>query len=334
MGGIFISYRRGDTSPYAGRLSDTLVNRFGPDSIFRDIDGIAPGERFPQVIEQAVGSCDALLALIGRRWLTVKDENRKRRLDDSQDYVRQEIRAALRRDDVLVIPVLIEGATMPDAEDLPDDLAPLAERNAVRISDAAWKDEVVHLIRALERVVKDPAAEAPAPPVPQPQPTPPPPPQPQPQPRPIQPAAGPTTGPWVHRPTAPESGPRRSPALPIAAGLAVLIIAVLGFFLVRAFANFFDEVPKPDFGDTSISLSRSSGPPGTRLTVGGSGFDAGETVRIRLHTTEVAKVQAGADGSITDVPVVIPDLGFKQQFHIVASGDRSIRFAREPFTIT
>ncbi|MFN2503803.1 MAG: toll/interleukin-1 receptor domain-containing protein [Acidimicrobiales bacterium] len=155
MGGIFISYRRGDTSPYAGRLSDTLTNRFGPDSIFRDIDGIAPGERFPKVIERAVGSCDAMLALIGRRWLTVKDESRKRRLDDPKDYVRQEISAALRRDDVLVIPVLIEGATMPDAADLPEDLAPLAERNAVRISDGGWKDEVVHLIRALEKVVKD-----------------------------------------------------------------------------------------------------------------------------------------------------------------------------------
>ncbi|MCA1691397.1 MAG: toll/interleukin-1 receptor domain-containing protein, partial [Actinobacteria bacterium] len=155
MGGIFISYRRGDTSPYAGRLSDTLTSRFGPDSIFRDIDGIAPGERFPKVIERAVGSCDAMLALIGRRWLTVKDESRKRRLDDPKDYVRQEISAALRRDDVLVIPVLIEGATMPDAADLPEDLAPLAERNAVRISDGGWKDEVVHLIRALEKVVKD-----------------------------------------------------------------------------------------------------------------------------------------------------------------------------------
>lgn len=80
MGGVFISYRREDSGPYAGRLRDALSNHFGPSQVFRDIDRIRPGERFPRVIEQAVASCDALLAVIGPTWLSVEDENGRRRL--------------------------------------------------------------------------------------------------------------------------------------------------------------------------------------------------------------------------------------------------------------
>ena len=154
MGAIFISYRRQDSGPYAGRLRDALSNHFGADQVFRDIDRINPGERFPEVIERAVGSCDALLAVIGPRWLSIKDKNRRRRLDDAEDYVRREIAAALRRDDVLVIPVLIGSVPMPDREDLPEELAALAEHNALRISDEGWDDQVARLIRALEPVMQ------------------------------------------------------------------------------------------------------------------------------------------------------------------------------------
>ena len=88
MGGIFISYRREDSGPYAGRLRDTLSQHFGAEQVFRDIDTINPGERFPRVIEQEVGSCQALLAVIGSTWLSIKDDAGQRRLDDHEDYVR------------------------------------------------------------------------------------------------------------------------------------------------------------------------------------------------------------------------------------------------------
>ncbi len=153
MGGVFISYRRDDTAPYAGRLRDSLSAVFGKDQIFRDVDRLAPGERFPTVIEDAVGSCDAFIALIGSAWLTAEDEDGRRRLDDPRDYVRQEIATALRRDDVLVIPVLVEGAPMPDPDDLPEDLAPLAERNALVMSDIRWDDDMVRLVDALQKVM-------------------------------------------------------------------------------------------------------------------------------------------------------------------------------------
>ena len=107
MGGIFISYRREDSGPYAGRLRDALSHHFGAEQVFRDIDRINPGERFPRVIEQEVGSCQALLALIGSTWLSIKDDAGQRRLDNPEDYVRLEIAAALGRADVLVIPVLV-----------------------------------------------------------------------------------------------------------------------------------------------------------------------------------------------------------------------------------
>ena len=156
MGGVFISYRRDDTAPYAGRLRDRLIAVFGNDQIFRDVDRVAPGERFPAVIEGAVGSCDAFIALIGKRWLAAEGENRGRRLDDPRDYVRQEVAAALRRDDVLVIPVLVEGADMPGPDDLPEELALLAERNALVMSDIRWDDDMNHLVAALQKAVRPP----------------------------------------------------------------------------------------------------------------------------------------------------------------------------------
>ena len=91
---IFISYRRDDSAGYAGRLFDNLSAHFGKDQIFMDIDRIEPGEDFVQVIETAVGSCDVLIALIGRHWLTVTDGT-VRRLDNPNDFVRLEIAAAL-----------------------------------------------------------------------------------------------------------------------------------------------------------------------------------------------------------------------------------------------
>src|SRR5258707_12715094 len=109
MGGIFISYRRDDSGAYAGRLRDALSHHFGAEQVFRDIDSVDPGERFPRLIEQAVGSCDALLALIGPTWLSITDDAGRRRLDAPEDYVRLEIATALARgDDVLGIPGLLD----------------------------------------------------------------------------------------------------------------------------------------------------------------------------------------------------------------------------------
>lgn len=151
MPGIFISYRRADSSAYAGRLYDHLVNRFGKDRVFMDVDSIEPGADFIEVLQNTVGSCDVLIAVIGKQWLTATDQD-GRRLDHPEDLVRIEVSTALSRN-VRVIPTLVAGAQMPATHELPDILAPLARRNAVEISDAAFVLSLGRLIESLEKIV-------------------------------------------------------------------------------------------------------------------------------------------------------------------------------------
>jgi hypothetical protein len=149
MAGIFISYRRSDIGSYAaGRLYDTLARRFGRDHVFMDIDSLKghAGLDFSQALDQAVATCDAMIALIGSGWLTATDDAGKRRLDDPEDWVRLEIATALARSDIRVIPVLMGDASMPRTEDLPDDLKPLARRQKVEISESRWDYDVGQLI--------------------------------------------------------------------------------------------------------------------------------------------------------------------------------------------
>jgi len=95
---IFISYRRDDTAYAAGWLFDRLVDAFGPEQVFKDVDSIALGDDFVDAITAAVSSMDVLLALIGDKWLGMVDEHGERRLDDPDDFVRLEIAAALERE--------------------------------------------------------------------------------------------------------------------------------------------------------------------------------------------------------------------------------------------
>ena len=148
MRAIFISYRRDDAEGQAGRLFEDLEERFGKASVFMDVTGIEPGRDFRKVIEQQVASCGVLLAIIGRDWLTATDADGHRRLDDSADFVRLETAAALKRD-IPVIPVLVRGAKMPRAEQLPEVLADLSFRNSVELSHARWASDVQLLINAL-----------------------------------------------------------------------------------------------------------------------------------------------------------------------------------------
>jgi hypothetical protein len=159
-GRIFISYRREDSAGYAGRLSDALEARFGAGRVFRDVDDISPGEDFVQRLDTALADCAVLLAVIGRQWATVTDSRGGRRLDDPQDYVRVEIATALQREDLRVVPVLVDGAPMPSPADLPDQLAALSRRQAVSLADGSWGDDVARLCRAIEEDVQPEMAAA------------------------------------------------------------------------------------------------------------------------------------------------------------------------------
>ena len=152
MAGIFVSYRRDETTGYAGWLRAELSEHFGEHNVFRDIDSIEPGLDFVEAVQRAVGSCEVLLAVIGKSWLTATDEAGRSRLHDPYDYVRMEISTALNRN-TRVIPVLVQGASMPRTDVLPSDLAALTRRNAIELHDTNWESDVQRLITTLEGVV-------------------------------------------------------------------------------------------------------------------------------------------------------------------------------------
>jgi len=150
---IFISYRREDSAGHAGRLFDALSEPF-EGRLFMDVDTLAPGTDFFEAIDEAVGSCEALIVVIGREWLTVEDKAGRRRLDDPCDFVRREIESALGRK-IRVIPVLVQDAVMPSAGELPASLAALARRHAIELSDARWSYDVERLARTIQVILEE-----------------------------------------------------------------------------------------------------------------------------------------------------------------------------------
>ena len=152
MPGIFISYRREDSPGHAGRIFDRLRSRFGSDVVFMDVAAIEAGVDFVDVLHKAVGSCDALLAVIGPQWLSAT-QGGNRRLDDPRDFVRIEIAGALERN-VRVLPVLVEGARVPSVESLPADLQALTRRQAIELRDARWDDDIERLVEGLAKFLK------------------------------------------------------------------------------------------------------------------------------------------------------------------------------------
>jgi hypothetical protein len=155
MAAVFISYRRDDSAGYAGRLHEELEERLGPDHVFRDVDTLQPGQDFVDAIEARLRECRVCLALIGRGWLA-RDDAGHRRLDRPDDYVRAEITAALARAEVLVVPVLVGGAVLPGAEQLPEPLRALARRQAIVLRDDTWEGDVDRLAAAVGRAIGRP----------------------------------------------------------------------------------------------------------------------------------------------------------------------------------
>ena len=155
---IFVSYRREDAPSAAGRLCDRLQERFGKGNVFIDIDTIQPGDDFAEIIQRTLAQCDFLIAVIGRRWLTVANDQGTPRLSDERDFVRLEIETALQRN-VRTIPVLVEHATMPREQDLPPSLHPLARRQAVELTNARWSHDVSRLENGIARAAFTAATE-------------------------------------------------------------------------------------------------------------------------------------------------------------------------------
>lgn len=173
---VFISYRRSDCAGYAALLHTELEKHFGTGHVFRDLNTLMPGTNYVNRIQNAIGSCAVVIALIGREWAG-RLPNGGRRIDDPNDLLRQEITAALQLG-VRVIPVLVQDGTLPSAEQLPEPLRPLAQRHALHIDDAGVNHQVPQLISAVEQTVGRPMStpeqhhHQPPPPPPQPGPAP------------------------------------------------------------------------------------------------------------------------------------------------------------------
>ena len=150
--GIFLSYGREDAAAYARLLQHELRERFPDARVFMDLDSIDPGRPFAEVIREAVESCAVLVALIGRQWLTLTDEEGQRRLDNPGDYVRFEVHTALERG-VPVIPVLADGARPPRQQELPSELHKLAGLNALELSYARYEYDAGRLFDFIQRVL-------------------------------------------------------------------------------------------------------------------------------------------------------------------------------------
>lgn len=145
---VFLSYRRDDAGGYAGRLTDALLQRLGPKSVFQDVTAISPGQDYTVAIERALAESDAALVVIGPGWLTAATPQGTPRLLEAGDYVRLELARALERD-IRVIPVLVGGARLPEAAELPDDLQGLVQRQALELHDETWHHDVDGLVRSL-----------------------------------------------------------------------------------------------------------------------------------------------------------------------------------------
>jgi hypothetical protein len=152
MSKIIVSYRRSDSQAVAGRIVDRLIDHFGPDSVFMDIDNIPFGIDFRDHIQSALSKAAVLIAIVGSDWLGVSSDQH-RRIDDEDDPVRVELDTALRQK-LLVVPVLVNNASMPKASTLPDALRAFAYLNAAPVDVGRdFRPNVDRLIQSIELVL-------------------------------------------------------------------------------------------------------------------------------------------------------------------------------------
>ena len=150
---IFLCYRRDDTSAETRRLHEDLAAIYGRDAVFIDVDAIPGGADFIDHIDEYLRRCAVMLVVIGSSWSTLVDRKGRRRIALPNDSVKGEIARALRQA-IPIIPVLMQDAEMPEAEDLPTEIKSLSRRNAVAVSNQHWRADLERLIESIDRLVR------------------------------------------------------------------------------------------------------------------------------------------------------------------------------------
>jgi hypothetical protein len=296
MGGVFISYRRSDSKDIVGRLYDYLRLELAPRPVFRDVYDLKAGSQYEHKIRQALKSSGVVLVVIGPKWLAAS-ASRGQRLYDPDDFLRAEIASALAWN-IPVIPVLVDGASMPAATDLPPDLQGLRAFQSIKLSDELWPDQAPRLLGAIIDILGIQVDY-------------------------VEPVRYPVVTTTHNRGCA-------------VGGIIGLIVSVLALAGIAAVVVFF-VVPfiREQLREAEITLSKSSGPPGTSLTIDGKGFNNGETVVLNFHTVEVGRVKADDNGEFHDKRVEVPsDWTFTGQFDFRATGNSSVKSASMPFQVT
>ena len=153
MAKVFISYRRTDSAAISGRIYDRLVEKFKRKNVFKDVDDIPAGVNFGDYIQESVRECAVMLVVIGQDWLDIRGPDGGPRLDDLADWVRIEIEMALSLG-LTIIPLLVEGATMPQAPNLPVSLREVVQINALKVrNDPDFTHDVERVIAAIEYAI-------------------------------------------------------------------------------------------------------------------------------------------------------------------------------------
>jgi tetratricopeptide (TPR) repeat protein len=153
-GTIFINCRRDDSMGTAGRLHDRLARALGRENLFADFGHIPAGVDFEPHLNNWVAACQVFVPIIGPSWLDAKDKAGQRRLHHSRDFVAIEISAALARN-IRVIPVLVDGARMPKASELPDSLKPLAQRQAIEVRQLHFDRDAEALVERVREALNE-----------------------------------------------------------------------------------------------------------------------------------------------------------------------------------
>lgn len=150
-GRIFINYRREDSRADSGRLYDHFKEQF-PGRVFQDVGSLEPGVEWPVAIAEMLNQTSACIVVIGKSWLDIRDQAGKRRLDNPDDPVRQEIVTALQHK-TPIFPVLVGRAEMPKEEDLPEDLRPLCRLEAYEFTEQVWEACYQRLLKSVKNAL-------------------------------------------------------------------------------------------------------------------------------------------------------------------------------------
>jgi hypothetical protein len=153
---VFMSYRRADRPMSAGRIYDHLVRALGPNSVFMDVSDICLGREWQMVLHEKLSSAEVVLAIIGPEWLRLLEE--KTRIQNNQepnfysedsDPVSIELCMGLQKG-LPVVPVLIDGASLPGAADLPEPLKFLPDRQSMTIQYQSFDKDCERLLQGMQ----------------------------------------------------------------------------------------------------------------------------------------------------------------------------------------